>query len=89
MSHVESHTAKIKKIPAKKLKYKIIKSGAGVLVFILGLYFPRWFPEYPVWAGGILMAFGGFIFSEDVVRSFFGFLPAVVRDMYAAVRGKE
>jgi len=75
-------------IPPAKLADKTRSTAIGVGSVLMAFVMLIWFvPPVPVWAFGILLAFGAYSISGDLVRGFCAFLPAVIRDIRAAIKG--
>ena len=75
-------------IPPAKLANKARCTAVGIgsisMTFVLLIWFV---PPVPIWAVGILLAFGAYSISGELVRGFCAFLPAVIRDIRSAIKG--
>ena len=71
---------------ASKAKCTAVGVGSVLITFVLLIWFV---PPVPLWAVGIMLAFGAYSISGELVRGFCAFLPAVIRDIVAAVRGNS
>lgn len=89
MKHVEAHTQTIQAIPAEKRKQKLGKTIAGVMVAGTGFALPVIVPAFPVWFAMGVVGFGGFLASGELLKKYLGYVPAVIRDVMGAVRGKN
>ena len=93
MTYVKQHIDQIKSIPdetwQKKLRHTIVGLGALVTAFFLKKW--GWFADwkYEEWLLIGLLVFGGYSLAGDLVRGFFGFIPAVIRDVKKAIKGTK
>ena len=75
-------------IPVEKLASKAKCTAVGVGSVLITFVLLIWFvPPVPLWAVGIMLAFGAYSISGELVRGFCAFLPAVIRDIRAAIKG--
>ena len=75
-------------IPVEKLASKTRCTAVGVGSVLITFVLLIWFvPPVPLWAVGIMLAFGAYSISGELVRGFCAFLPAVIRDIRAAIKG--
>ena len=75
-------------IPPEKLASKTKSTAIGVGSVLMAFVLLIWFvPPVPLWAVGVLLFFGAFSISGELVRGFCAFLPAVIRDIRAAIKG--
>ena len=83
-----SETTKVfPKIPPDKLVSKARKTVIGLGSVVLALVIAKWLPMLSVWCVYVLLVYGGYCLAGDLVRGFAAFLPAVIRDVRAAVKG--
>ena len=85
--HTQQATLKLKAIPPESIRRKWVTSFSGVLVFALGALMPKYL-DFPWYVGAGVIGFGGWLISKDLVTSYLRFIPAAIRDIYAAVKGK-
>jgi len=84
--HTQQATAMLDRIPPQSIKRKWTMSLWGVAMVVLGAIMPR-FLNFPWYIGAGVIGFGGWLVSKDLVVSYLRFVPAFLRDVYAAVRG--
>ena len=86
--HINEQTQKIAAIPQEKKVSKARNTAIGLGSVVLAFVVLKWFvPPCPLWVSGVLLAFGAYSISGDLVRGFAGFVPAVIRDVRAALKG--
>ena len=88
MKHVEAQTQKIRAIPAAKQSKKAWQTLTGVILVAIGFALPKLVPEFPVWFAMGVVGFGFFIASKEYITNYLGFVPAVIRDVLSAIKGK-
>ena len=87
LNHTKQQTQKIAAIPQAKKVSKARNTAIGLGSVLLAFVVLKWFmPPCPLWVSGILLAFGAYSISGDLVRGFAGFIPAVIRDVRAALQ---
>ena len=75
-------------IPKAKVVSKAKKTVVGICAVALGLLIAsKWVPPLSEWCVYALLVYGGYCLAGDLVRGFASFLPAVIRDIRAAVKG--
>jgi len=84
--HTEQVSLKIKKIPPESRRHKWLMSIAGILVFVIGCAMPKYL-DFPWYVGALTLGFGGFLVSKDLMVRYLQFIPAAIRDVYAAYKG--
>lgn len=84
--HTQQATVKLQAIPPAAIKRKWVISLWGVTLAAIGIVMPK-FLGFPWYFGAGVLGFGCWLISKDLVVSYLRFVPAVVRDIYAAVRG--
>ena len=78
---------KLEKIPPESRKRKWLTSLEGVVLIVLGAAMPQ-FLAFPWYVGAGVFGFGCFLVSKDLVVAYLRFVPAVIRDVYNASKGK-
>lgn len=86
MSHTQQVSAQLGKIPTESLQRKWLTSLMGIALIAVGVAMPTYL-GFPWYIGTGVFGFGCFLVSKDLVTSYLRFIPAVIRDIYAAVKG--
>jgi hypothetical protein len=88
LSHSTARLQALKAIPPDKRRTKVVRSLVGSALFVGAWFLPHLlgFPQYVAYIVG---GFGAFIVSQDLVATFFGFVPALIRDLVLAFRGES
>lgn len=80
--------ARLPNMPPEKLISKAQKTALGLGSIVTGLLIAVFLiPPLSVWCVYALLVYGGYCIAGDITRNFAAFVPAVIRDIYAAVRG--
>ncbi len=87
MTHLKEHSEELKKIPEKKRKQKVFSTIVGAVVAVAGFLVPKYL-GFPIWFGMILVGFGGWIISKELLKSYLGYIPAALKDFMGAI-GKK
>jgi len=80
-------TQKLEKIPVETRRRKWLNTASGVALIALGAAMPK-FLAFPWYVGASVFGFGCFLVSKELVVSYLRFIPAVIRDIYSASKGK-
>jgi len=89
MKNLTAQTQKIQAIPSDKHDRKLWQTAGGVGIAGIGFALPLMVPAFPVWFAMIVVGFGFFVMSKELLTKYAGFIPAAIRDVINAVRGKE
>jgi len=73
------------KIPEERWWAKFRKSGFGLTVLALAIFFKfkGWFPD--IWLG-VMILLAGFCVAGDILRNFGGFVKAFAKDVAEAIK---
>jgi hypothetical protein len=87
---IGEHTQQIKAahydaIPPVKRRAKVRNTIVGLLMLALGIALPVLVPVYPTWLGMLMIGFGAYSMSAELVAGFAKLLPAAIRDVKAAL----
>lgn len=81
-------TQSVRAIPPHKRGPKLVKTLAGVVLFVGGLLTPKYL-GYPWQVGAAIAGFGGFLVSQDLVIAYAKVVPAAVGAFVRALSGKN
>ena len=88
MNHVKAHsnrmTRQLDKIPTWRLKQKFKDTAIGLVAVGLGIA-SQVMALFPLWVNLLVIFYGGYAMSKELVRAFAGFAPAVIRDFKDAI----
>jgi len=88
MSHTQTHgrsvVEQLNRIPEKRLAAKVKSTVVGVGSVALGVG-SQGFALFPLWVNLLVIFFGGFAISKELVKAFVGFAPAAIRDFKDAI----
>ncbi len=88
MKHVDAQTQKISAIPPAKQAKKAWQTLTGAIVVAVGFATPKVAPEFPMWFAMGVVGFGFFVVSKEYVTNYLGFIPAAIRDIVSAAKGR-
>ena len=89
MSHINDQTVKIKAIPKQAIVSKARSTAVGAGSIAIAFVLLMWFtPPMPIAASGLFLAFGAWSTSRELVTEFLKFIPAAIKDIRVAIKGK-
>lgn len=86
MTHLGSQAEKVRDVLAIRNGEKWKKTLIGLLWLALAIIFEI-YDLFPQNVRNLMLLFAGYCGAGDLVRGFFGFLPAATRDMRSALKG--
>lgn len=87
MSSREQAAKKLHKIPKRSRKKKWQLTLVGIVLIVVGLAMPK-FLNFPWHVGTATFGYGCFLISKDLLIGYLRFIPAAIRDIYDAVKGR-
>lgn len=85
--NLKAHKAKLEAIPEAAMASKVRSTIIGVFAIVVGIVLRKLFPDLPNWLLIGLIGYGFYSLSGEIMRGFFGFLPAAIRDVRSAIKG--
>jgi hypothetical protein len=89
MNHTEKVRDSLARVPSEKRSSMVWRTGWGIAIILFGFAGKNTFPAIPdlVWFGTV--AFGAVMMSGQLFTHPFRMFVAMVRDLFAAIRGKN